>query len=1001
MAKKIYMTLCLLVLSMASMAQGKYKVSGTIVDQSGSPLFGVTIIEKENPSVGTVTDEMGQFILEVASKESTLLIRYAGFLSAEYPAGSEIFNQPLALIEDTKTIEAVTVVGYGTLRKSDMTGSVEVVSADLDDRGMVNSASELLQGKVAGLQITGGTGQPGAGSTIRIRGGSSLNASNDPLIVVDGVPLSGGTAGMSNPLGSINPNDIASFSILKDASAAAIYGSRGANGVIIITTKKGSAGGFRLTYNSDYSVGFNSKTPETLSPEEYRAFIGEYYADNATVTGLANQFPEAGTNWQDHIYQAAFGTNQYLSGSGRVVTEDMTMGYRTSLGYTNQQGTLKGSNYNRYTLDIGLAPKFFDEHLSIDVNFKGTMSNQDNVDQGVVGNAAFYDPTKPIYNEYANNKFNGYYANLSDPTALIPNSNSSTNPIAVLNEQYNHDNTYAMVGNVQVDYKMHFLPELRANLNLGYDASMGTNKNGVNINSEQAWRDGDFPGVGRYNEWEGFRRNSLLDFYFNYAKDIEKHRVDAMVGYSWQHFQSTEDNSTFGNESVAGAEPFKYTYDATENYLVSFFGRVNYSYDSRYMATATLRYDGSSRFSEANRWGVFPSVALGWNLAEESWLKDSSVDNLKLRASWGVTGQQDLGLNDYPYQARYDVSTQFSQYLFGNNWYNVIKPLAYDENIKWEETTSWNIGLDFAAFNNRLTFNVDLYQKFTKDLLNTASVPAGTNFSNTVTTNVGDLENKGIEVEAGVDIIRNDDWRWNVTANATWQDTKITSLTATNDPNYLGILHGGIGVGTGTNLLLHAVGHAPSSYYVYEQAYDVDGNPIQNVVVDRDGDGVITDGDRYVAGSIQADMYFGFSTALSYKQWDFAINAHGVLGNEIYNDFRMANSTTQSAYGGTGSLSNVTPIYQETGFTSVNQTPQNLSDYWLEDGSYLRIDNITLGYNFQELFGSELNGRISFTAQNPFIITNYSGLDPEVSYGINGAIWTRPTTYMIGLSLNF
>ncbi len=1001
MTKKIYFTLCLLMLSMVSLAQDKYKVSGTIVDQTGEPIIGATIIEKENPSVGTSTDLMGQFTIAVDSKESTLMIRYAGYKTVEYPAGSEVFNQPVVLAEDAQAIEAVTVVGYGTLRKSDLTGSVEVVSADLDDRGMVNSASELLQGKVAGLQITSGNGQPGAGSTIRIRGGSSLSASNDPLIVVDGVPLSGGPAGLSNPLGSINPNDIASFSILKDASAAAIYGSRGANGVIIITTKKGSAGGFKLTYNSDYSVGFNGATVNTLAPAEYREFLNTYYGDNSTVMALANQFPEANTDWQDHIYQAAFGTNQYVSGSGRLVGEDVTMGYRASLGYTNQQGTLKGSNYNRYTVDVGLAPRFLDDHLSVDVNFKGTLSNQDNVDSGVVGNAAFYDPTKPIYNEYADNKFNGYYAHLSDPVALIPNSNSSTNPLAILNEQYNQDKTYAMVGNVQVDYKMHFLPELRANLNLGYDASMGENTNGVNINSEQAWRDGDFPGVGRYNTWQGFRRNSLLDFYLNYANDIGKHRVDAMAGYSWQYFGIEDRNQSFENESADELDPFTSTVDITENYLVSFFGRLNYSYDSRYMVTATLRYDGSSRFSEANRWGVFPSVALGWNLAEESWLKESVVDNLKLRASWGVTGQQDLRLNDYPYQARYDVSTQFSQYQFGNNWYHLTKPLAYDENIKWEETTSWNLGLDFAAFNNRLTFNVDLYKKFTKDLLNTASVPAGTNFSNTVTTNVGDLENQGIEIEAGMDIIRNNDWRWNVTANATWQDTKITRLTATDDPNYLGILHGTISVGTGTNLLLHAVGHAPSSYYVYEQAYDVDGNAIQNTVVDRNGDGVITDGDRYVAGSIQADMYFGLSTSLSYKNWDFAVNAHGVVGNEIFNDFRMANSTTQSAYGGLGSLSNVTPFYQETGFTNVSQTAQNLSDYWLEDGSYLRIDNITVGYNFQELFGSDLSGRVSLTAQNPFIFTNYSGIDPEVSYGINGTIWARPTTYMIGLSLNF
>ncbi len=1008
MTKKIFLSICMFVLSAVAMAQSGYTISTSVVDAAGQPIIGAMVVEMDNPSVGAVTDVMGQFSLTVGSAESMILIRYAGYKSLELQAGSELFKAPVIMQEDVTAIDAVTVVGYGTLRKSDMTGSVDVVSADLNDRGSVNSASELLMGKVSGVQITQGNGQPGAGATIRIRGGSSLNASNNPLVVIDGVPVaSNAGAGMSNPLGNINPNDIASFTILKDASAAAIYGSRGANGVIIITTKKGSAGKFRVTYNSDYSVGFNSKTVETLSATDFREMVSTYHGDNATAMGWLNQYPEVSTNWQDQIYQTTFGTNQYVSGSGRVEGEEVQMGYRASVGYTHQDGTLKGSKYDRYTLDFGLAPRFFDNHLSVDVNFKGTLSNQDNVDAGVVGNAAFFDPTKPIYENYdatfpgKANLFNGYFA-YADAVTGIPNQLLAVNPVAQLTQQYNHDNSQRVIGNVQIDYKMHFLPELRANLNLGYDGSWGHNKNGVAINSEQAWRDNDFLGVGRYNDWNGKRTNSLLDFYFNYAKDLGKHRIDAMVGYSWQHFYTEDKTLTFGNEAEAGSEPFNTYYDVTENYLVSFFGRLNYSYDNRYLITATVRNDGSSRFSEKNRWGLFPSVALGWNISEESWMANSGVDNLKLRASWGITGQQDLGLNDYPYQANYNLSTQFSQYNFGGVWYNMLKPLAYDENIKWEETESYNIGLDFAAFDSRLTASVDAYSKYTKDLLYMSAVPAGTNFATNVMTNVGDLENHGIEVEIGGDIIRNSDWRWNVTANATWQKTEITRLTMSEDPNYLGTQFGSISIGTGTNALINAVGYAPSSYYLFEQVYDKDGKPVQNTVVDRSGDGVITDADRYIAGNVQPDMYFGISTTLSYRNWDLAINAHGVVGNQIYNDFNMAHSTTENAFDTSGALKNVTNLYTKTGFTELNQNQQNLSDYWLEDGSFLRIDNITLGYNFSQLFGANgPSGRLSFTAQNPFLFTNYSGLDPETSWGIDGVIWPRPTTFMLGLSLNF
>ncbi len=992
MAKKILLSICMFVLSVAAYAQSGYTISTTIVDPAGQPIIGATVVEMENPSVGTQTDVMGQFTLKTTSADATILIRYAGFKPLELKASSDLFSSTLVMEEDVTAIDAVTVVGYGTLRKSDMTGSVNVVGADLSESGMVNSASDMLMGKVAGLQITQGSGKPGAAATIRIRGGASLSASNNPLVVIDGVPVANNAgAGMTDPLGAINPNDIASFTVLKDASAAAIYGSRGANGVIIITTKKGTSGKFNISYNSDYSVGFNYNTIETLGADDFRTLINENFSDYAYMMGSAS------TDWQDYVYQATFGTNQYVSGNGRYDGEKVQMGYRASIGYTHQDGTIQGSEYDRYTLDLGLSPTFFDNHLSVNINFKGTLSDQDNANESAVGLAAFFDPTQSVYGD----NFNGYFAYVDAATG-IPNSQLPSNPVGLLTQEYNRDKAQRLITNMQIDYKMHFLPDLHANLNIGYDGSWGNNVNGSLVDSESAWRDNDFRGIGKYYDWNGSRENSLLDFYFNYNKEIGKHRVDAMLGYSWQHFYSDDTTNTYSNDAEPGSEPFNTVYDITENYLVSFFGRVNYSYDSRYMMTATVRYDGSSRFSEANRWGLFPSVALGWNLAEESWLKNSVVDNLKLRASWGITGQQDLDLTDYPYQANYELSTQFSQYQFGNSWYNYLKPIAYDENIKWEETESYNIGLDFAAFESRLTFSVDAYKKYTRDLLYSSAVAAGTNFATNVITNVGDLENEGIEIQIGGDIIRNNDWRWNVTANATWQSTVITSLTISDDPNYLGSQFGSISIGTGSNALINAVGYAPSTYYLYEQVYDENGMPVQNTVVDRDGDGAITDADRYMAGDVQPDMYFGFSTTLTYKNWDFSLNAHGVIGNEIFNDYNMAHSSLENAYNTSGCLVNITSLYEKTGFTELNETQQNLSDYWLEDGSYLRIDNITLGYSFSELFGSKgPSGRVSFTVSNPFLFTNYTGLDPETSYGIDGNIYPRPTTYMLGLSLNF
>lgn len=996
MRQKFYLSLCMLFMSVVTFAQGSYTVKGSVVDISGQPIIGATIIEKGTYNA-VASNELGQFTIKATSPESMIEIRSLSYKTIELMASSDLFKSPIEMVDDAAQIESVVVVGYGTLRKSDMTGAVAVVKSDLNQVGQANSAAEMLIGKVPGLQITPPTGRPGDGSTIRIRGGASLAASNNPLIVIDGVPVSENAgSGMSNPLAVINPNDIASYTVLKDASATAIYGSRGSNGVIIINTKKGVSDKFRLNYNSTYGVAVNSKTVQTLNGDQFADFMSTYYAGNQAALDLVGTDR---SDWQGSIFRPAFSTDQFVSGAGKVTGKHNSLGYRASFGFTNQDGTLKNSNFKRYTGGISLSPRFLDDHLSVDLNLKATWTDERRVDGGVVGTAAFYNPTLPMYQQYPDNKYNGYSTIISGD---FPNSLAPVNPMAMLNDQYDNNNATRSIGNLQIDYKMHFLPELRANLNLGYDYNWSNGRNGTNVNSIQAWRDSDYRGVGRYNNFKNQRKNELLDFYLNYTKDIAKNHIDVMLGYSWQHFYYQDYNESFPNDVQAGTAPFYSRLYATENYLVSFFGRLNYSYDNRYLITATLRNDGSSRFGPSNRWGLFPSVAVGWNLAQESWLKDSgAVSNMKIRASWGITGQQDLNLNDYPYLARYSISNQYSQYQFGDTFYPMYKPLAYDENIKWEETETWNAGLDLGFLENRIYASVDVYYKKTKDLLNTISVPGGSNFSNKVITNIGNLENRGVEVNLGADIIRTKDWNWSVNFNATWADTKITKLTATDDPSYLGAQFGGISAGTGTTVQIHAVGAAPSSFYVYQQVYGTDGKPLQNVVVDRDGDGTITPADRYIYKSPAAKMYYGISTELSFRNWDLAINGHGSVGNYMFNDFRNSHSTTQAAYGGQGFLTNVTDYYKETGFTGVSTTEQNTSDYWVEDASFFRLDNITLGYNFKDLFGAKnLNGRLSFTAQNVFVITKYSGLDPE-GWGIDNVIWPRPRTFILGLNLTF
>lgn len=908
----------------------------------------------------------------------------------------------IILKDDTELLDEVVVIGYGSVKKDDLSGSVVAIKAEEMNKGAVTSPQELIMGKVPGLSVSQGDGAPGAGSTIRIRGGASLNASNDPLIVINGIPVSNDAApGTPNALATINPNDIETFTVLKDASATAIYGSRASNGVIIIQTKKGTQDKIKVSYSGTFTAKDPYKRIETLDAQSFREVMQAQYpegtAQSADIQRILNVYPNQSTDWQDAIYQTGLSTDQNIGIAGKAGF----MPFRISLGYNTEKGTLKTSKYERYTGAVNLSPKFFDNHLSVDINVKGTINKNRFADSGAVGAAAFFDPTKPIYDE--ENRYNGYWN-----WGIVQGAQAdlaTQNPLSLLYDRNNHGTTKRSLGNIQLDYKIHGLEDLHANLNLGYDVAKTTGRNFVNSNSVQSSLDKTFTGLGQGNTWNNLRRNHLLDFYMNYAKNIEsiKSNFDIMAGYSWQHFYYANHDITYSNPTEDLGAKEGYTYDENErhyirddhrripyeNYLISFFGRLNYNFMDRYLLTATLRRDGSSRFSENNRWGLFPSAALAWTISNEPFMKatENVLSKLKLRLGYGVTGQQEIG--DYQYITSYSFSTNPNTTYLGTT---LLKPNGYSPDLKWEQTTTYNVAIDFGFLNNRINGSIEYYQKHTKDLLNTISAAAGTNFINLITANVGKMKNKGVEANVNAIAIQSKDFTWEVGYNITWNDSKITKLTTTFNPDYQGI-------DAGTNQK-HQVGEMPGTFYLYQQVYDENGKPIQNAFVDRNNDGQITEADRYLTHkSPMAKVYMGFSSQFSYKKWDLGFNLRANFGNYVYNGVASGNSTSNN-YGGKGFITNLYNGFQDTGFTLLNTSEQMASDYFLENASFLKMDNLTLGYSFQNLFAAKLSGRISASVQNVFTISKYSGLDPECG-AIDSNIWPRPRTYTIGLNLNF
>ncbi len=1028
----------LLCLSFPGLAQ-KITVKGNVSDSTGEPLIGASVLAK-GTAEGTATDFDGNFTLSV-EPDAILVVSYVGYDTKEVAVdGQTTIN--VVLSENSVMLNEVVAIGYGTVKKSDATGAVSAIKPSEIQAGLATSAQDLLVGRSPGVVVTTSGGQPEGGANIQIRGGASLSASNEPLIVIDGVPMdTKGTLGSSNPMSLVNPENIESMTILKDASATAIYGSRASNGVIIITTKKGSSGKPVVNFAANMYINTPRNYVDMMNAGEFSRFIIDRYGEGSPQ---ARALGNANTDWQKEVLRTTVSSDYNLSVGGTY----KFLPYRVSVSYTNNNGIIRTTKMDRVTVGINLSPKFFDGLLSVNANVRGAYLKNRYHRGETLGNAVGFNPTLPVY-AADGNVFNNYTTYVGTGVAG-PNSKGdqintlkAINPVSLINDYRSISDVYQSIGNIQFDLAMPFLPDLHANLNLGYDISKSNVNNNTAANSPQAWKDGsDLPyikgmvdgkevdllvpvgdianggyfikntkdGAGRHYYEHQVKANLLLDFYLNYKHTFEEaySDLDVTAGYSWQSFRwQGKSYNRINSGDYEGFQGY-----ATSNYrndlaLVSFFGRVNYAFMGKYLATVTVRGDGTSRFSKDHRWGTFPSVALGWRVIDEDFMEPvrDIFSELKLRAGWGITGQQDIGDNYFPYMPIYTIgnngnptpnTTSYPNTKPGDSGYiNVIKPNGYNSDLKWEETTTWNVGLDFGLLNNRISGSFDFYKRKTKDLLTWSTVAAGSNLTNAMNTNIGDLENTGIEFNVNARPVVTQDFTWITDFNISWNHNKITKLTAGDDPDYF-IATGSISAGTGTNIQAHKVGYPAYSFYVYQQVYDVNGKPIEGQYVDRNGDGQITEADKYMYHSRDPKVVFTWSNTFNYKNWDFGIVLRANIGNWVYNDFEASNTSISAT--ASAPLSNLMAgrhLFNDLGVQGVQ------SDYFVRNASFLRCDNITVGYTWPSLLNDALRLRVYGAVQNPFVITKYNGLDPEVFSGIDREVYPRPVTVSFGVVAQF
>lgn len=979
--------LCVLLLAAVTGFSQTRQISGKVTDsKDGSPVPNASVTIK-GTKTGTTTDASGSYRLNVTGSSAILVISSVGFNRIELPVGEQT-QVDISLVGSAAALTEVVVVGYGTQRKKDLTGAVATVGSKDFVKGALQTPEQLIAGKVAGVQITPNSGAPGSGSVIRIRGGASLNASNDPLIVIDGVPVdNGGVAGSANPLNLINPNDIETFTILKDPSAAAIYGSRASNGVILITTKKGKKGKLRWNFGAQAFLQTPSGQVDILSSDEFRNLINEKGTPQERARlGTSN------TDWQDQIYTNALGQDFNLSLTGAAF--DGKWPFRISGAYLNQDGILRTGNFQRMTGSINLSPSFFNNKLKVDFNLKMAGTSNRFADEGAIGNAVAFDPTKPV--RTSSNRYGGYYEWLDNDG--LPNLLSNRNPVALLDQNLrdNRSRVFRTITNLQLDYQIPWIKGLRANVNFGYDYSRGRGVNQISDSAAVSYR-----GKGSYSPYYEERSNFLYDVYLNYAADIPSinSRIDVMAGHGRQEFTFYKYNHPgrrFNGDTIPGTIP-PFLNNGDPGYLlISYYGRLNYTIANKYVITLNARTDGSSKFFPGGRWGFFPGGAVAWRVSEENFLKSSKVvSDLKLRFGYGVTGQQD-GIEFYSYLPNYGISNNQAQYQLGDQFVSMNRPSAYFEELRWETTTNINAAVDFGFYDNRITGTVEVFKRITQDLLSVVPVAAGANFSNQLLKNVGNIESQGFEITLNATPVKKKDLEWNVGLNFTYVVPEITKLLDNPDPNFKGIPVGGISGGTGNNIQRHLVGQRPNSFFVYKQVYDRNGSPIEGLYEDLNRDGIINENDLYFYQNPAATYFLGFTSTVNYKKFSAGIVMRGSLGNYMYNNFASDRGVLRNFINPLGFISNGSSDYFNTRFAN----NQYFSDYYVQNASFLRIDNISLGYDVGEVVkGARL--RISANVQNAFIFTNYKGLDPEIFGGIDNNIYPRPRVYVVGVNLDF
>ena len=982
LAKRSLLLVALFVIGCLQLMAQTRTIKGEVTDaQNGEALIGATVMV-EGEKGGTVTDFDGNFSLQVSSSAKKIKVSYIGYIDKVLSISD---NMKVKLESDSKALADVVVIGYGTARKSDLTGSVATVKSKDFNKGLVSSPEQLINGKVSGVQIMSNSGSASAGSTIRVRGGASLNASNDPLIVLDGVPLEqGGISGnSSNFLSMINPSDIESMTVLKDASSTAIYGSRASNGVIIITTKKGQQGAVKVNFNTTNSLQTRAQMVDMLSRDEFVNVINQFGTDNQkSLLGTAN------TDWNDEVYRTAFGTDNNLSVSGSI---DKWLPFRVSVGYYNQSGLVRKDNVERWTGNVVLTPSFFQDHLKLTINAKGTLNNNSFNNGGAVWAAATFNPTIPVYS--GNDKYGGYNEALDADG--YPVNAGVRNPRGLVDLYDSKSKVSRFIGSMDVDYKVHFLPELKLHATVGADYAKGDGTVYVPAYAAQSYNKDESLGGSDYKYGPQKNENRLLTLYANYAKYFEdiKSNVDLTAGYDYQYWKST--TPLYYTKSAAGTNLSTVKASDYRHVMLSYYGRINYSFDGKYLLTATVRRDASSRFSKNTRWGTFPSVALGWTLTEEPWLKNQKVlSNLKLRASYGVTGQQE-GIGNYNYLPVYTYSVTGAEAFINGQYINTYRPEAYVSDLKWETTTSWNFGLDFGFLDGRIGGAIDFYTRKTKDLLASVPTAAGTNFSKTILTNVGNVDSKGIEVSLNATPIQTKDWEWNLSYNFTWQNMKVKNLS---------LIKGGsqtnVKVGPSIDAYQFQVlseGYEPYMFYVYHQLYDSKtGKPIEGAYADLNNDGEINESDLYRYHSPAPKYIMGLSTSLRYKQLTLGMSFRANIDNYVYNGMGMSTGAWETVSYNNSQLNNLNASFLKTGF----KTRQYLSDYYVENASFLKLDNLSLSYNVGKI-NKWASLTVSAMVQNVFTITGYSGTDPEVPNGMDNSFYPRPRTYSVSLGLQF